>query len=121
MRAGTDCVITRIAGQNIVLAMAFLLLAGCTTTRNTSPAHSAKEELVINTAADRAAEALAAQVPPNLTAWIDSSGMSIRDDRNSAYALATIQDALLRHGVRLVERNRFLASCWLMVEPPATI
>src|SRR5882762_4143621 len=27
----------------------------------------------------------------------------------------------LRHGVRLPDRNRFLASCWLMVEPPATI
>ena len=26
----------------------------------------------------------------------------------------------LRHGVRLEERNRFLASCWLIVEPPAT-
>ena len=91
--------ITRLAG----VAAALLLLAGCTTTRNTSPAHSAKEELVINTAADRAAEALAAQVPTNLTAWIDTSGMSVRDDRGSAYALATIEDALLRHGVRLVE------------------
>ena len=90
--------ITRLAG----VAAALLLLAGCTTTRNTSPAHSAKEELVINTAADRAAEALAAQVPTNLTAWIDTSGMSVRDDRGSAYALATIEDALLRHGVRLV-------------------
>jgi hypothetical protein len=92
-------VITKLAGVAAVL----LLLAGCTTTRNTSPAHSAKEELVINTAADHAAEALAAQVPPNLAAWIDTRGMSVRDDRNSAYALATIEDALLRHGVRLVE------------------
>jgi hypothetical protein len=92
-------VITRIAG----LAAVLLLLAGCTSTRNSSPAHSAKEELLINTAADRAAEALAAQVPPNLAAWIDTSGMLVREDRSGAYALATIQDALLRHGVRLVE------------------
>jgi len=84
------------------MAGVLLLLAGCTTTRNTAPAHSAKEELLINTAADRAAEALAAQVPPNLAAWIDPSGLSVREDRNGAYALATIQDALLRHGVRLV-------------------
>ena len=90
--------ITRIAGATAIV----LLLAGCTTTRNTSPAQSAKAELSIATAADRAAEALAAQVPPHLAGWIDSSGLSVRDDRNDAYALATIEDALLRHGVRLV-------------------
>ena len=90
--------ITRIAGAVAIV----LLLAGCTTTRNTSPAQSAKAELSIATAADRAAEALAAQVPPHLAGWIDSSGLSVRDDRNDAYALATIEDALLRHGVRLV-------------------
>ena len=89
--------ITRIAA-----IAAILLLAGCTTTRNTSPLHSAKEEILIATAADRAAEALAAQVPANLAGWIDTSGMFVRDDRNDAYALAAIEDALLRHGVRLV-------------------
>lgn len=90
--------ITRFAGTAALL----LLLAGCTTTRNTSPLHSAKEEILIATAADRAAEALAAQVPPHLAGWIDTTGMFVRDDRNDAYALAAIEDALLRHGVRLV-------------------
>lgn len=90
--------ITRIAG----IAAILFLLAGCTTTRNTSPLHSAKEEVLIATAADRAAAALAAQVPTNLAGWIDTSGMFVRDDRNDAYALAAIEDALLRHGVRLV-------------------
>jgi hypothetical protein len=84
------------------IAAILLLVAGCTTTRNTSPLHSAKEEILIATAADRAAEALAVQVPPNLAGWIDTSGMFVRDDRNDAYALAAIEDALLRHGVRLV-------------------
>lgn len=90
--------ITRIAA----IAAIVLLMAGCTTTRNTSPAQSAKAELLIATAADRAAAALAAQVPPHLAGWIDPSGLAVRDDRNDAYALATIEDALLRHGVRLV-------------------
>jgi hypothetical protein len=94
-------VITRIAGLTLSLA-AIVLMAGCTTTRNTSPAQSAKAELLIATAADRAAAALAAQVPPNLAGWIDRSGMLVKDDRNDAYALAAIEDALLRHGVRLV-------------------
>ena len=90
--------IARFAG----IAAILLLLAGCTTTRNTSPLHSAKEEILIATAADRAAEALAAQVPPHLAGWIDTNGLVVRDDRNDAYALAAIEDALLRHGVRLV-------------------
>lgn len=85
----------RVAG----LAAALMLLAGCTAERSTSPNRSAQETLLITTAADRAAEALAAQVPANLTAWIDASGFSAED---RAYGLAAIQDALLRHGVRLI-------------------
>ncbi len=78
---------------------AVLLLAGCTTVRTTSPQRSSQEMLLITTAADRAAEALARQVPTNLTAWIDPSGFAAQDQQ---YGLATITDALLRHGVRLV-------------------
>lgn len=82
-----------------MLAAATIFVSGCTTIRATSPARSTQELLLISTAADRAAEALAQQVPPNLTAWIDTSGFAAQDQ---AYGLATIQDALLRHGVRLV-------------------
>jgi hypothetical protein len=74
-------------------------LAGCTTVRATSPARSTQELLLISTAADRAAEALAVQVPANLTAWIDTSGFAAQDQQ---YGLAAIEDALLRHGVNLV-------------------
>jgi hypothetical protein len=84
------------------LPMALLLLAGCSTTRTTSPTRSVQEVLLITTAADRAAEALAAQVPSNLTAWIDNGGFSAEDQ---AYGMAAIQDALLRHGVRLMHER----------------
>jgi hypothetical protein len=82
--------------------MALLLLAGCSTTRTTSPSRSAQEVLLITTAADRAAEALVEQVPSNLTAWIDTSGFSAEDQ---AYGMAAIEDALLRHGVRLMHER----------------
>ncbi len=82
-----------------MLAAATALISGCTTIRATSPARSTQELLLISTAADRAAEALATQVPANLTAWIDTSGFAAQDQQ---YGLATIQDALLRHGVRVV-------------------
>lgn len=81
------------------ISAAVVVLAGCTTVRTTSPARSTQEMLLITTAADRAAEALAAQVPPNLTAWIDPSGFAAQDQQ---YGLAAITDALLRHGVKLV-------------------
>lgn len=83
----------------VMLAAATAFLCGCTTVRSTSPARSTEEELMITAAADRAAEALAAQVPANLTAWIDTSGFAAQDQQ---YGLAAIEDALLRHGVRLV-------------------
>ncbi len=86
--------------SRLALPPVLLLLAGCTSTRATSPARSAQEVLLITTAADRAAEALAVQVPTNLMAWIDRSGFSAEDQ---AYGIAAIEDALLRHGVRLVD------------------
>ncbi len=86
------------AGKLAVLVLA-VTLAGCSAERSSSPNRTAPEVLLITAAADRAAEALAAQVPSNLTAWIDASGFSAEDQ---AYGLAAIQDALLRHGVRLV-------------------
>ena len=85
--------------SRLALSLALLLLAGCASTRATSPSRSAQEMLLITTAADRAADALAEQVPTNLTAWIDPSGFAAEDQ---AYGLASIKDALLRHGVRLV-------------------
>jgi hypothetical protein len=79
--------------------LALLMFASCSSIRATSPARSAQEMLVITTAADRAAEALAQQVPPNLTAFLDPSGFAAQDQ---VYGMAAIQDALLRHGVRII-------------------
>ena len=75
-----------------------LALPGCTTVRTTSPARSAQEELVISTAADRAAAALAKQIPPAGLAFLDTSGVTAQD---AGYATAAVEDALLRRGVRL--------------------
>jgi hypothetical protein len=85
--------------RTLVIIAAAFLAAGCTTVRSTSAARSSQELLLISTAADRAAEALAAQVPSNITAYLDLSGFAAQD---AAYGGAAIQDALLRHGVRLV-------------------
>ncbi len=83
----------------LALGLAAFVAGGCTVVRTTSPARSNQELLLTSTAADRAAEALAAQIPSGLTAWIDPSGFAAQDQ---AYGMAAIEDALLRHGVRLV-------------------
>ena len=83
----------------LVLSTVVCLISGCTTVRTTSPGRSAQEILLITTAADRAADALAAQVPTDLTAFVDPSGFAAQDQ---AYGLAAINDALLRRGIKLV-------------------
>jgi len=85
--------------RTIVILAAALLVASCTSVRTTSVTRSSQELLLISTAADRAADALAAQVPSNITAYLDLSGFAGPD---TAYGQAAIQDALMRHGVRLV-------------------
>ncbi len=93
-----ECLTIRLP-TGLVAVVTIVGLTGCTSIRTTSPTRSAQEVLLISTAADRAAEALAAQVPANLTGYIDASGFVAQDQ---AYGLAAITDALLRHGVRIV-------------------
>jgi hypothetical protein len=89
--------------------LAMLWLTGCTAVRTTSPVQSAEQQLLIATAADRAAAALAQQVPAGISAWIDLHGMSGPEQASwdQAYGLAAIEDALLRHGITLkAERDQ---------------
>jgi hypothetical protein len=79
-----------------VAALAALAVSGCTTVRTTSPLRSAQEELLISTAADRAATALAAQMPAGIRAYLDTSDFGAQDGQ---YAIAAIQDAFLRRGL----------------------
>ncbi|GAA0539478.1 hypothetical protein FHS83_003715 [Rhizomicrobium palustre] len=82
------------------LSLAMILLCGCTTVRATNPARTAAEELLISTAADRAAEKLAQSVPVGLTAYFDGQYIAGTD---APYAAATMRDQLLRHGVNLID------------------
>lgn len=82
-----------------VILPALLLLGGCTTDRQTDPQRSATEELLISTAADRAAEQLSLDLGPNKKAFLDSSNV---DGTDSKYAIATIRSSLLRKGAHFV-------------------
>ena len=75
------------------------LLAACSTDRETDPQRTATEELLISTAADRAAEHLALDLGPGKKAFLDTTNF---DGTDAKYAIATIRSSLLRHGTDFV-------------------
>ncbi len=83
----------------IVIAVAALQLAACTTERQTSPTRTATEQMLISTAADRAAADLALGLTPGTRIYVDASNFEGTDSR---YAVAAIRDRLLRDGAALV-------------------
>ena len=88
----------------LVKSVAFLAavpwLSACTTERATSPIRTATEQLLISTAADRAAEKLADQIMPNIRAYLETDLINAPD---ASYAALAIRDRLLRRGVQLVD------------------
>src|SRR5262245_56874516 len=73
-------------------------IGGCAVERATSPARTATEELLISSAADRAAEKLAEQVPAGVKVLLGTTSVASVDER---YATAAIRDRLMRRGVIL--------------------
>lgn len=82
----------------IVLGLA-LMVAACSTRRETSPQRTATEQLLISAAADRAADRLNIELPEHSKVFVDSSNVEGLD---SKYAIATMRAGLLRRGAALV-------------------
>ena len=76
------------------------LAGGCTTEKNTTPARSATEQLLLSTAADRAAHAASLEIFTGRRVYLDASYF---DSYDSKYALGTVRDALSRAGALLME------------------
>jgi hypothetical protein len=96
-----------VTGSGVVVpAMLTLLgalaLSGCSTMRETQPDRSAREQLLISTAADRAAERLNLKIPDGTKLFVDAQYMEGTD---SKYAVAAVRDRLLRNGAQLAEKR----------------
>jgi hypothetical protein len=76
-----------------------LLLGGCSTVRDSQPPRTATEEMLISTAADRAAEALQPHFAPGAKVFVDAQYFEGTDDK---YAVSAIRDRLAREGAHLV-------------------
>lgn len=97
--------------HRLAAATLLLALAGCTTERATQPARTATEQLLISTAADRAAQQLSLQLPKDARVYVDASNFEAIDGK---YALGAIKAELLRRGARLVADQK---AADVIVEP----
>jgi hypothetical protein len=83
----------------ILAGLAALMVEGCTTVRQTDPARTASEQLLLSTAADRAAGGAVLTAFANKKVFLDATYF---DSYDSKYALGTLRDALSRAGALLV-------------------
>lgn len=88
-------------GSSTALAVSMLLMVqGCSTLEETNPARSATEQLLISTAAERAAQRLNLKIPANTRVFVESSNFEGTDAK---YATAAIRSHLLSKGVLLID------------------
>src|SRR5690348_11771929 len=80
-------------------ALLVALLSGCNTGRETEPQRTATEQLLISTAADRAAAAMALELGPDRKCFLDATNFEGIDGK---YAVAAIRTSLLKKGTRFV-------------------
>ncbi len=77
-----------------------IILSACTTERSSVPLRTATEQLLISTAADRAAGDLSLSIPKGTKVYIDRQYFQGYDD---GYALNAIRTKFLRQGLDLVD------------------
>jgi hypothetical protein len=80
----------------ILPCLVLFAVTGCTTIRSSDPQRTATEELLISTAADRAAQNLALNIPKGNRIFVDATDFEGTD---SKYAIGSIRDHLLQQGL----------------------
>jgi hypothetical protein len=83
--------------------VACLGLGACTTERASVPLRTATEQLLISTAADRAASEMSLAIPRNTKVFIDRQYFQGYDD---GYALNAIRTQFLRQGLAVVDDRK---------------
>jgi hypothetical protein len=87
----------------ILLVATALLLVACSTEKETSPPRTATEQLLLSTAADRAVEQMALQIPSGKKVFVSTAYFEGVD---SKYAVSAIRDRLLKQGVALTDERK---------------
>lgn len=88
----------------VVAALALVTITGtgCTTTRETKPAQTAREQLMLSKAADLASAKINPNLPAGNAIFVDTSYFNAGSGYRGKYAIARIRSQLLSEGYRLV-------------------
>lgn len=90
-------------GAQLLVATGLLLVVGaCTSMRESRPERTATEELLITTAAERAARDMAMRLPDRGVVFVNAANFEGPD---GGYAVAAIRDALLERGLHVVDKR----------------
>jgi hypothetical protein len=81
---------------------AMLVLAACSTPRESEPGRTATEQLLFSVAAERAVDQLALDIPADTKVFVDPAYVEGTD---SKYLLSTIRNRVLKHGAALVDNK----------------
>lgn len=92
-------------------ALAVIWLCGCVSVKQTDPARTATEQLLLSTAADRATQEMDLSQFAHKKVFLDASYFDSYDPK---YAIGTIRDALSRAGALLVADSK---SSEITIEP----
>ena len=85
--------------KQIVLSLS-ILIAGCSTVRESYPTRTATEQLLISDAAEEAAHQFKISIPANRKCFLDTTNFEGVDAK---YAVSAIRQQLLQAGVALME------------------
>lgn len=78
-------------------------IVACTTQVQTNPKRSALEEMLISSAAERAAEKLVFDIPNDVRVFVDNSYFESSNSSDYKYAIAAIRSYLLEQGAMLTD------------------
>jgi hypothetical protein len=84
---------------HLTLCLLLLMLTGCSTDRESDPARTATEQLLISQAADQAADQINLDIKPGTKVFVDASNF---DGTDAKYAIALLRERVLRLGGALV-------------------
>lgn len=86
----------------LLFTLPLLLLAGCTSTRDSHPERTATEQLLISHAADKAARSLDFGVAPGTKVFVEAANFEGVDAK---YAIAAIREQALRQDLALTDEK----------------
>lgn len=85
----------------LLLVPAIMIVAGCTTIRETQPSQTARHQLLLTAAADNVGTQIAPNLPPATRIYVDTSNFDTDSKYRSKYMISAIKAALLRQGYGL--------------------